>query len=85
MPVITIGAQTLTVNISKSTFGTSTLETIYSYGLLLCQDVPQTISLRFDVAILKILDFSDFIIVSVGLGRAKKAIFDVFCAGNCMK
>ena len=85
MPVITIGAQTLTVNISKSTFGTSTLETIYRCGLLLCQDVPQTIPLRFDVAILKILDVSDFIIVSVSLGRAKKAICDVFVPKNCIK
>ena len=80
MPVITIGAQTLTVNISKSTFGTCTLETINNYELSLCQDVPQTIPLRFDVAILKVLDFSDFMVVSVGLGRAKNAIFEVFYA-----
>ena len=80
LPVITIGAQTLTVNISKSTFGTSTLETIHSYELLLSQDVPQTILLRFGVAILKILNFSDFMGLSVGLDRAKKAIFEVFYA-----
>ena len=80
MPVITIGAQTLTVNISKSTFGTSTLETIHNYELLLCQDVPQTILVRFGVAILKILNFPDFMVLSMGLGRAKKAIFEVFYA-----
>ena len=75
LPVITIGAQTLTVNISKSTFGTSTLETIHNYELVLCRDVLQTIPLRFGVAILKILNFSDFMLLFMWLGRAKKGHF----------
>ncbi len=75
LPVITIAAQTLTVNISKSTFGTSTLETIHNYVLVLCQDVLQIIPLRFDVAILKILNFSDFMLLFMCLGRAKKGHF----------